>query len=206
MGKAYSSAQPKRVWGQASDLFSRSISMGFLDVIRSIFSGGSSSAYPDPVPPSAQVQQDHRAALAAAEAAGDYSAIMSAISDLDNNAWLWDECEAAYLRTFERFPAERASVAMFAAQTLYLGSAGYKVKLSDTGKADVYERALKQYEIASKLGERSQGLNYIEMCEWLAGKSELLARARPYVERFDTVFPASEYAERAQVLRAKFAS
>ena len=180
--------------------------MGLLDVFRSIFSGGGSSAYPDPVAPSPQVQQEQRAALAAAEGSGSYDDIMRAISDLDSIAWLWDECEAAYQRAFERFPDQKGNTAMFTAQTLYLGTAGYKAKIADTAKADTYERALKWYLVASQNGERSQGLNYVEMCEWLESKPEFRARAQPWVERFEAAFPGDEYSGRMASLRAKFAS
>ena len=80
--------------------------MGLLDVFRSIFSGAS-SAYPEPIAPSPQVQKEQRAALAAAEGSGSYDDIMRAISDLDSNAWLWDECEAAWVERFDSaFPCD----------------------------------------------------------------------------------------------------
>jgi hypothetical protein len=177
--------------------------MGLLDVIKGLFSDSpsQSSRYAPPPPPAAEVIAAARAAWEKAVASGDYMEGQSAAYDLSDKAWLHDEAVAAYRALFEKHQAERGSIATMIGQTLYLGKAGYKVTLQDPEKAAVYADALGWYVRAAELGDRSQALNYVEMCEWLSKKPALKQHARPFIDSFDKNFPNSEYRARITALR-----
>lgn len=177
--------------------------MGFLDAIKGLFSGSpAADRYAPPPPPSPEVQAAARAAWQQAASGDDFYAATNAAYDLCDKACLYDESVAAYQSLYEKHADKRGEVATMIGQTLYLGKAGYKVTLTDAEKAAVYVQALDWYVKAAEAGDRGEDLNYVEMCEWLAKKPELRAKAQPYVMSFDKLFPNNEYRSRIAALKA----
>lgn len=168
--------------------------MGLFDFIKSLFSSAPEA------PPSAEVQEQARAAWRQAAASGDFNAASYAAQELGNKAWLWDECIDAHKSLFEQHPDQRGHLATMLGQHLYLGKAGYRATLSDADKAAVYVDALGWYVRAAELGDRSQDLNYVEMCEWLAPRFR--PQAQPFIDGFERNFPGSEYLSRMTALKA----
>jgi hypothetical protein len=176
--------------------------MGIFDVLKGMFSDDPAPArYAPPPPPSADVLAAARAAWERAAQSGDYMQGQSAAYDLAEKAWLYDEAVAAYATLFDKHPAERGSIATMIGQTLYLGKAGYKVTLPDAQKAEVYVQALDWYIRAAEAGDRSQDLNYVEMCEWLMKNPAHKEKARRFIDGFSKHFPNGAYATRIAALR-----
>lgn len=174
--------------------------MGFFDFISGLF-GSKKDDAPEP-PPSPEKLAELRASWNAALASGDYYAGLSAAQELSQEGRLHDEAIAAMRQLIERFPEHHGDTAQYIATTLYLGKAGYRETVTEVDKAAIYEESLRWYETSVKHGEKTfGGLNYFEMCEWLA-ENDHEARAKEWLLKYRTIYPGGEERERVETLLA----
>ncbi len=173
--------------------------MGFFDFITGLFGGKKDE--PEP-PPSPEKLAEVRAAWTAALASGDWHEGLSAAQGLSDGGRLHDEAVAAMQQLIERFPEHHGDTAQYIATTLYLGKAGYRETVTDAEKAAIYEESLRWYETSVKAGESTfGGLNYFEMCEWLA-ENDFEPRAKEWLGKYKSLYPKGEELERVETLLA----
>ncbi|MCB9554807.1 MAG: hypothetical protein H6707_01805 [Deltaproteobacteria bacterium] len=168
--------------------------MGIFSAIKELLSG---SPDPEPTP---ELQAEARANWERAARSGDYAEAFNAAHYLGQEAWLWDECVAALRSLYQRFEAHRGETAAMIGQSLYLGKAGYRAELSEAEQAAVYQDALAWYAQAAQHGDRSQSLNFVEMCEWLAERPSYRAALRPFLNNYRSLYPNDEYQARIDAL------
>ena len=107
----------------------------------------------------------------------------------------FDDALGCFKQMEELFPTKRGEWLRWQGQTHYIGLS-WRAK-NDTERVACYRRALKCYFEAAALGDRSQEMNVVELCEALSAEKDVpSAEKKAAIDNYQSSFPDGELRER----------